>query len=184
MVVVVDYHVGNVLSVLNACKRVGLEADLATHIDKADGIILPGVGAFPVAMENLHKMGLVEQLRKTKKPMLGICLGMQILFEKGYENYACEGLGLLSGTVDLIKTDAKLPHMGWNTLSKTNKDVYFVHSYMAEFNETTIEYAEYAAVKIPAIVGRDHVMGFQFHPEKSGAVGETLLKEWKEKWRL
>ena len=184
MIAIVDYNVGNVLSVLNACKRIGMEAKLTQDIDEADAIILPGVGAFPVAMENLRKIGLVNKLRAAAKPILGICLGMQILFEKGFENYECEGLGLLKGKVSLIPAKEKLPHIGWNNLVGYGKDVYFVHSYMADFNENTRDYCEYNSVKIPAIVENNNVMGFQFHPEKSGKIGEDLLQEWKEKWQL
>ena len=117
---------------------------------------------------------------------------MQILFEKGFEISETEGLGYLKGNVDLIKTDEKLPHMGWNQLiyNKNNDilkyineldDVYFVHSYMADFNEDElICYSEYGNVKIPALVGKDNVLGCQFHPEKSGEVGQNILKAWKE----
>lgn len=187
MVAIIDYNVGNVKSVLNACKRIGIPARLTrepAEIRQASGIILPGVGAFPTAMRNLEQFGLISLLKERAAegiPILGICLGMQILFEIGCEGEECEGLGLLKGKVDLIPTTAKLPHMGWNTLSQTDKDVYFVHSYMAEFNDETIEYAEYGGVKIPAIVGRDNIMGCQFHPEKSGKVGEDILRKWSEK---
>lgn len=188
MIAVVDYNVGNVKSVLNGCKRIGMDAELTRDvaaIAKADGIILPGVGSFPVAMRNLKKFNLMEVLNECKNadiPILGICLGMQILFEKGYEVEECSGFGWLKGSVDLIPTDAKLPHMGWNNISYG--DVYFVHSFMADHNEETIEYCEYGGVKIPAVVGHGNVMGCQFHPEKSGKVGEDILKEWVKKWGL
>lgn len=198
MVVIIDYNVGNVKSVLNACKRIGFEAIISRDINeirRADGIILPGVGSFPVAMENLKKYGLVEVLNERKNeniPILGICLGMQILFEKGYEVRKIEGLGFLKGNVDLIKTKEKLPHMGWNSLIfnkessitkyiKENDDVYFVHSFMADFvPEEVICFAEYGGVKIPAIVQKGNVIGCQFHPEKSGEIGEKILNAWKE----
>lgn len=198
MIVIIDYNVGNVKSVLNACKRIGLEAIISRdeeEIKKAKGIILPGVGSFAVAMENLKKYGLVEILNDRKEnniPIIGICLGMQILFEKGFEVEECKGLGYLKGNVDMIKTTEKLPHMGWNQLYfnrqnqilkniKELEDVYFVHSFMADFNnENVIAYTEYGGVKIPAIVGMDNVIGCQFHPEKSGEVGERILKAWKE----
>ena len=198
MVVIIDYNVGNVKSVLNACNRIGLEAIISSNINeikKADGIILPGVGSFPVAMENLKKYELIEILNERKNaniPILGICLGMQILFEKGYEIKKIEGLSFLKGNVDLIKTKEKLPHMGWNSLIfnkessitkyiKENDDVYFVHSFMADFvAEEVVCYAEYGGVKIPAIVQKENVIGCQFHPEKSGEIGEKILKAWKE----
>jgi len=198
MVVIIDYNVGNVKSVLNACNRIGIEAIVSRNkeqIEKANGIILPGVGSFPVAMENLKKYDLIDILNDRKKnniPILGICLGMQILFEKGFEVKEIEGLSYLKGNVNLIQTTQKLPHMGWNQLffnkndsilkyiSKKD-DVYFVHSYMADFNsEEVVCYTEYGNVKIPAIVRKDNVIGCQFHPEKSGEVGQNIIKAWKE----
>ena len=122
MVVIIDYNVGNVKSVLNACKRIGLNAIISrdiSEIKKAKAIILPGVGSFPIAMKNLQKYGLIEILNDRKAnniPILGICLGMQILFEKGFENEETQGLGYLDGNVRLIRTKEKLPHMGWNQL--------------------------------------------------------------------
>ena len=198
MVVIVDYNVGNVKSVLNACKRVGIEAIISRDINdikSAKGIILPGVGSFPVAMENLKKYNLVQILNERKEkgiPILGICLGMQILFEKGFETKETEGLKYLKGNVDLIKVTEKLPHMGWNQLFFNKEDeilkyiselddVYFVHSYMADFNsDELICYTQYGDVKIPAIVRKDNVIGCQFHPEKSGDIGQNILKAWKE----
>lgn len=198
MVVIIDYNVGNVKSVLNACNRIGLNAKISRDIEdikNAEGIILPGVGSFPVAMENLKKYNLINILKDRKEnniPILGICLGMQILFEQGFEVIQREGLKYLKGNVKLIETKEKLPHMGWNQLyinrdSKILKyidekdDVYFVHSYMADFiEEEVICYTEYGNTKIPAIVGRDNVIGCQFHPEKSGKTGEKILKAWKE----
>lgn len=198
MVVIIDYNIGNVRSVLNACDRVGINAVISRDeeiIKQAKGIILPGVGSFNVAMENLEKYNLIDILNERKQagiPILGICLGMQVLLEKGYEVKENKGLGYLNGNVDLIKTDKKLPHMGWNELyfNKNNSilkyikefdDVYFVHSYMADFNdEEVICYTEYGGQKIPAIVGKNNVLGCQFHPEKSGEVGQNILKAWKE----
>ncbi len=198
MVVIIDYNVGNVKSVLNTCKRIGLDVIISRKkedIEKARGIILPGVGSFPIAMKNLKDFGLLEILDNCKNKgtkILGICLGMQILFEKGYEIQETKGLGYLKGEVKLIKTKEKLPHMGWNQLLFNKKhpilnninekdDVYFVHSYMADFNiNELICYTEYGGVRIPALVGKDNVLGCQFHPEKSGDVGENILKAWKE----
>lgn len=198
MVVIVDYNVGNLKSVLNACNRIGIEAIISRNIDDirmADGIILPGVGSFPVAMNNLQKYNLINILKekeKNKAPILGICLGMQIMFENGYENTKTKGLGFLKGNVDKIKTLEKLPHMGWNQLYFLNDnpilkyisesdDVYFVHSYMSDFNKSEIIcYTEYGNVKIPAIVGKENIIGCQFHPEKSGEIGQKILKAWKE----
>lgn len=198
MVVIIDYNVGNVKSVLNALNRIGLEAIVSRNVQeikKANGIILPGVGSFPVAMENLKKYGLIEVLDERKKaeiPILGICLGMQILFQRGFEVKETEGLKYLSGNVRLININKKLPHMGWNQLfiNKESEilkyiseedDVYFVHSFMADFiDEEVICYTEYGNVRIPAIAQKENIIGCQFHPEKSGKVGEKILKAWKE----
>lgn len=198
MVVIIDYNVGNVKSILNATNKIGLDAVLSRNIldiKNAEGIILPGVGSFPVAMDNLKKYNLINILNEIKDkgiPILGICLGMQILFEKGYEIEERKGLGYLKGNVKLINTNEKLPHMGWNELYFNQKslitsniqereDVYFVHSYMADFVEDeVIAYTKYGNMKIPAIVGKENVIGCQFHPEKSGNVGERILKSWKE----
>lgn len=198
MVVIIDYNVGNVKSVLNATKRIGLETIVSREteiIKKAEAIILPGVGSFETAINNLKKFNLIEVLNERKDegiPILGICLGMQIMFEKGFEIKENHGLGFFKGNVDLIKTNEKLPHMGWNQLYFNNKhiilknineldDVYFVHSYMAEFIENeVIAYTEYGGVKIPAIVANKNVIGCQFHPEKSGDIGAKILKAWKE----
>lgn len=198
MVVIIDYNVGNVKSVLNACKRIGLDAVISRNKDEirnAEGIILPGVGSFPIAMKNLEKFDLInilDEVRKKGTPIIGICLGMQILFENGVEVENTKGLGYLKGNVDLIKTSEKLPHMGWNQLIFNKQDdilkyiseyddVYFVHSYMADFiSDEVVCFAEYGGVKIPAIVKKDNVIGCQFHPEKSGEIGEKILRAWKE----
>lgn len=176
MVAIIDYNVGNVKSVLNACKRIGLEAEIRKDIGDAKAIILPGVGSFSTAMRNLG--GRAMEIKEFAKPILGICLGMQILFEYSTEGSETKGLGLLTGKVALIPTKEKLPHMGWNTLSETKKDVYFVHSYMAQYTSETAEHVEYGGVKIPAIVKKGRIMGCQFHPEKSGKVGEEILMRW------
>ena len=198
MVVIIDYNVGNIKSVENACERIGLKTVISrdkSDILNADAIILPGVGSFPVAMKNLQKFDLVNILNERKNsgiPILGICLGMQILFENGSEIEKTKGLGFLKGNVNLITTSDKLPHMGWNQLFFNKEsnilkninqydDVYFVHSFMADFiSEEVICYTEYGGVKIPAIVGKGNVIGCQFHPEKSGEVGIKILEAWKE----
>ena len=199
-IVMIDYKVGNLQSVEAAFARLGQKVVISRDLDEirsADGIILPGVGAFPVAMENLRQFGLVEILRERAAagvPFLGICLGMQVLFEKGLEMQETAGLGLLHGTVKKIETTAKLPHMGWNQLHLVqpenpvlsalteNEEVYFVHSYQAvspdENSDELLAYAEYGGAKIPAIVGLDNVLGCQFHPEKSGAVGRKILQSF------
>lgn len=198
MIVIIDYNVGNVKSVLNAFKRIGIDAIVSRKeedIKNAKGIVLPGVGSFPVAMENLEKFNLINILNDAKQkgiPILGICLGMQILFENGVEVRKTKGLSYLKGDVKLIKTSEKLPHMGWNELIfnknddilkyiSENDDVYFVHSYMADFIDSQVVcYTEYGGTKIPAIVRNKNVIGCQFHPEKSGEIGEKILRAWKE----
>lgn len=198
MIVIIDYNVGNLKSVENAFLRIGLQTVVSRDHDvirQANGIVLPGVGTFPVAMENLKKYDLIDILNERKNegiPILGICLGMQILFEKGYEVRETEGLGFLHGEVKLMEVDAKIPHMGWNQLCfkqthplipqiKEKDYVYFVHSYMAyPRDDELIAYCEYGGQKITALVANHRVMGCQFHPEKSGAVGQKILLAFKE----
>ena len=198
MIVIIDYNVGNLKSVLGAFKRIGLDAVVSRDekvIKEAKGIVLPGVGTFPTAMKNLEKYHLVELLKERKEagiPILGICLGMQILFEKGYEVEETQGLGFIPGTVCYMDIDEKVPHMGWNQLHKTqdhplhkyvheNEDVYFVHSYMAHVNdENLVAYSDYGSTKVTALVQNKNVMGCQFHPEKSGMVGQNILRAFKE----
>lgn len=199
MIAIIDYNLGNVRSVLNATKRINFDAKITRDIEEiksANGIILPGVGSFQVAMNNLKELNLIDVLKEQKEkkvPILGICLGMQILFEKGYEVEETEGLAFLKGEVNKIDTQKKLPHTGWNDLYfnqnnsitskiKEHSDVYFVHSYMANaIDEEIIAYTIYGNQKIPAIVGKDNVIGCQFHPEKSSIVGKKILESWKEK---
>ncbi|MEE0965600.1 MAG: imidazole glycerol phosphate synthase subunit HisH [Bacilli bacterium] len=198
MIAVIDYNVGNLKSVTNALKRIGLDPIVTRDkevIRKAKGIILPGVGTFPVAMENLRKFDLIDILNERKEakiPILGICLGMQILFEKGSEVKVTDGLGFLKGSVDKMVVDAKIPHMGWNELIfnqehpllkniKEKDYVYFVHSFMAYgIDEELVAYCNYGNQKITALVAKDNVMGCQFHPEKSGEVGKKILEAFKE----
>ena len=206
MIAVIDYGVGNLFSLLSSLNYVGLNTKLTNDIEEiknAKGIILPGVGAFRDAIGNLEKYGLKETLineARKGKPFLGICLGMQMLFEKSYEYGEYEGLGLINGTVEEIKkyisknSDLKIPHMGWNSLIINNsfkddkilKDVndneyvYYVHSYFAKTDmKNIVAYSEYGT-KIPGIVKNENVYGMQFHPEKSGDTGLKLLKNWGE----
>ena len=198
MIVIIDYNVGNLKSVLGAFKRIGLDAVVSRDekiIKEAKGIVLPGVGTFPTAMKNLEKYHLVELLKERKEagiPILGICLGMQILFEKGYEVEETKGLGFIPGYVSYMDIDEKIPHMGWNQLHKTqdhlllkyvheNEDVYFVHSYMAHVSDENLAaYSDYGSTKVTALVQNGNVMGCQFHPEKSGKVGQNILRAFKE----
>ncbi|EMD16400.1 imidazole glycerol phosphate synthase, glutamine amidotransferase subunit [Eggerthia catenaformis OT 569 = DSM 20559] len=198
MICVIDYNLGNLSSVTNALKRLGMAVTITRDpaiIRRAKGIILPGVGTFPVAMKHLRNYGLVEILNEMKDkhiPILGICLGMQVLFEKGLEVTETEGLGFLKGTVEYMDIKEKIPHMGWNQLEirqkhpilkyiKENDYVYFVHSFMAHpLPEQLISVCYYGNTVIPAVVANDCVIGCQFHPEKSGQIGEKILLGFKE----
>lgn len=198
MVVIIDYNIGNLSSVTSALKRVGIEAIITRDkelIKQAKAIVLPGVGAFPVAMNNLKKYDLIDILNERKNagiPILGICLGMQILFEKGYEVEETAGLGFLNGEVRFMDIEEKVPHMGWNQLHfnqghpilnniHENDDVYFVHSFMAICpDEQLVAYSDYGDINVTAIAAKDNVIGCQFHPEKSGAVGAQILTAFKE----
>mgnify|MGYP001331027703 CR=1 FL=1 len=195
MIAIIDYGAGNIFSIKNALDYLGEENKLTkdkNDLVNADAIILPGVGAFPSAMKMLDESGLTETVKEQalKKPFLGICLGMQMLFEKSYEFEECDGLGLIKGKVDLIPTKKyNIPHMGWNGLEVINdcplsknlngQYVYFVHSYQAFCNEENISaQCEYDG-KIPALVWNGGtVYGAQFHPEKSGSVGLDILKNF------
>lgn len=196
MIAIIDYGAGNIFSVKNALDYLGLESALVSDkesIKSADAVILPGVGAFPAAMKMLDSTGLIETIKEeaTKKPLLGICLGMQMLFEKGYEFEECDGLGLIKGAVRYMEEpDLIIPHMGWNKLEKLNECplleglsdneyVYFVHSYKAECaDENIAAYSEYGA-RVPALVfDGKFVYGAQFHPEKSGSTGLAILKNF------
>lgn len=196
MIAIIDYGAGNLFSVVNALNYLGEPCCITkdvSEIKKADGLILPGVGAFPYAMKKLHETGLVGELREQikEKPFLGICLGMQMLFEKGYEFEEVDGLGFLPGKVDHIPdTGLKIPHMGWNQLvihDKTNPllqgisdgdSVYFVHSFMAFPQKEHLAASCDYGVEVPALVSRGNVYGAQFHPEKSGEVGLQILRNF------
>lgn len=198
MIAILDYGAGNLFSVKNALNYIGESSIITSDVnemERADALILPGVGAFPDAMKKLHDCGMVSAIKQSvkKKPLLGICLGMQALFEKGMEFSETQGLGLIPGTVDLIRfpqeQTKKLPHIGWNQLEirqpsellKGLRDgdcVYFVHSYMAYTDSQYIAAeCEYGA-RITAFVQNGNVYGAQFHPEKSGEVGLEILKNF------
>ena len=200
MVVVIDYGMGNLKSVLNALNKIDCEAKISSNVQdirKADALILPGVGAFKDGMDNICRLNLdtiIKEEVSKGKPLLGICLGMQLLFDKSYEGGMTEGLGLISGEVrEMEDTSVKIPHIGWNDLIYNKEDdllkeikekpyVYYVHSYYAKGykEEDLVAYSNYGNMKIPGIVRRKNVMGAQFHPEKSGEVGLRILKNYKE----
>ena len=180
MIAIIDYGAGNIFSVKNALDYLGLAGELTSDpeaIRKADALILPGVGAFPSAMQMLHDSGLTNIIQEEahEKPFLGICLGMQLIFEKGYEFEECNGLGLIPGKVEkIVAPDMVIPHMPEESY------VYFVHSYQAVVpDEYLAAYVEYGPAKIPAMVydGKT-VYGAQFHPEKSGEIGLQILRNF------
>lgn len=196
MIGIVDYGAGNLFSVKNALDFLQVENKIVAskeELKDTDGIILPGVGAFRDAMTMLRESGFAEEIKKEAKegkPLLGICLGMQMLFEVGHEFGDTEGLGLIPGCVQLIDGGGlKIPHVGWNDLTVLNPCplsegmeegdyVYFVHSYRAETEDQYLSaYATYNE-RIPGLVFKDNVYGCQFHPEKSGQVGMKILKNF------
>ncbi len=201
MLAIIDYGVGNLFSLQCSLKKIGVEAVVtkdAEVIKKADRIILPGVGAFGDAAEKLRATGLVDVIRneaENGKPFLGICLGMQLLFDKGYEYGEHDGLGFIKGNVipleGKIPSELNIPHMGWNALSldkacplfKYIEDgdcVYFVHSYYAtDCEKDVVATAEYG-IPVTAAVGKGNIFGCQFHPEKSGETGLKILKAFCE----
>lgn len=198
MIAVIDYGAGNLFSVCNALKYLNITHEITKDDDvihRADAVILPGVGAFPAAMASLRQTGLIGTIREnaTKKPLLGICLGMQMLFDRSDENGVCDGLGLISGEVHRIPSKRVIiPHMGWNELvitqdspllSNIDKPVftYFVHSYQAFCEDRNIiAYCDYDG-KVPALVtDGKYVFGAQYHPEKSGEKGLQMLRNFEE----
>ncbi len=203
MVGIIDYGVGNLFSLCSSLQAVGAESFVSGNIAdlaKADKLILPGVGAFGDAADKLRKSGLdvfVCQQAKKGVPLMGICLGMQLLFEKSYEYGEHEGLGLLKGQVVPMKgalpESLKIPHMGWNGLHIANPQsrlladvkegdfVYFVHSFFAQGCEESLAATAEYGVSIPAAVEQGNVFGCQFHPEKSGEVGLNILRGFARK---
>ena len=201
MVAIIDYGVGNLFSLASSLKMIGEDAIVTSDpevIKGADSLILPGVGAFEDAAKKLFASGLDKVIReecKGGKPLLGICLGMQMLFEKSYEYGTHDGLGLIKGEViamrGIIPDELDVPHMGWNALSFKKESklfkyindgdfVYFVHSYYADnCKESISAITEYGA-EITASVESGNIYGCQFHPEKSGEVGLSILRAFCE----
>ena len=198
MIGIIDYGVGNLFSLRSSFAAIGAEAFVSgdpAELRKADRLILPGVGAFGDAAQKLRDSGLdvfVKEQAASGKPLMGICLGMQLLFEKSYEYGEHEGLGLLQGQVvgmsGRIPADLKIPHMGWNALELTKSAkllengsyVYFVHSFYAENCADSIAAITDYGIPITAAVEKDNIFGCQFHPEKSGNVGLAILKKFCE----
>ena len=199
MVGIIDYGVGNLFSLQSSFKAIGEDAFVsgdAEELGKADRLVLPGVGAFEDAANKLRSSGLdsfVRQQAASGKPLLGICLGMQMLFEKSYEYGEHEGLGLLKGQVvpmaGKIRTDLKIPHMGWNALTVKQgrllseldgQYVYFVHSFFAEGCGDSLSAVTEYDIPITAAVEKGNIFGCQFHPEKSGNVGLSILRKFAQ----
>lgn len=193
---VIDYGMGNLFSVEQALKR--LEADVIvtsnqTELEAADAYVLPGVGAFPDAMKRLEETGLIDFIKETKKPLLGICLGMQLMFEDSVEVVPTTGLGIFAGSIKRFEGVSRIPHMGWNELELAqvptwlahkqlpqDQYVYFVHSFYATAMDASqlVAFAGYEGIQVPGIVAKENFTGMQFHPEKSGPFGVFLLREW------
>ena len=196
MVGIIDYGVGNLFSLRSSFAAIGVEAFVsgdAAELANADRLILPGVGAFGDAARKLRDSGLdtfVKEQAASGKPLMGICLGMQLLFEKSYEYGEHEGLGLLRGQVvgmnGRLPADLKIPHMGWNALQLTKPAklledgsyVYFVHSFYAENCEASLAAVTDYGIPITAAVESRNIFGCQFHPEKSGNVGLEILRKF------
>ena len=209
-VTIVDYRTSNLLSIVKALQRVGAEVELtqsAEQIEKAEKLVLPGVGAFGAAMRNIESLGIRQALinyGKSAKPLIGICLGMQLLFNVSFEQGIYDGLGLVSGEVvafpqvssdDLPLRDpsdgsvVKVPHMGWNQVEfqrqsklldglQNGQYAYFVHSYYVRTNDNCVTGVTDYGVKFPAIIEQGNIFGIQFHPEKSQTFGLKILENF------
>ena len=194
-IAVVDYGVGNLKSVSNAFAYLGIETKITGDPDElelAQAIVLPGVGAFPDAAEKLRATGLDQSVVKQgrKKPVLGICLGLQLLLDRGEEVRPCPGLGVIKGVCARIPTEEKLPHIGWNSLTFPNRSplfegvdegsyVYFVHSFSAQHTDPDqVSAVSQYGVPVIAAVQNGNFFGCQFHPEKSGETGLAILQNF------
>ncbi len=203
-IAIIDYGMGNLKSVKKAFAAIGFEAEITAEpakVLKADKVVLPGVGAFRDAIEELHRTGLAQATREVVQrgtPVLGICLGMQLLFDKSYEYGEHAGLGLLPGKIIKMTTEdmknekgesLKIPHMGWNNLELIKKaplftgleqgsSVYFVHSYYLETEEDVVSAYTTYGKRIAVAAQRDNLFATQFHPEKSGSIGLSILKNF------
>ncbi|MCA1031524.1 imidazole glycerol phosphate synthase subunit HisH [Bacillus timonensis] len=200
MIGIIDYGMGNLYSVSKALERMGVSyliSESPQELEQTTGLLLPGVGSFKDAMDRLNDSGLTSFIKSSVengKPLLGICLGMQLLFEESVENGYSKGLGLLEGDVVRIPgitesgTSYKVPHMGWNELTLNNPSpllqgidggyVYFVHSYYVRTVPEVVLASSQYDVLVPAVVGKNKVFGTQFHPEKSSEVGVSILKNF------
>lgn len=204
MITVIDYGMGNLKSVGNALKYLNIDYKITKNINdikQAKALILPGVGAFPKAIKNLRERELDLVIKKKSKdgvPILGICLGMQLLFDKSYEGGEFQGLSLIEGKVLKLQGNVKIPQIAWNSLEfnklsnykdnpilkgiNTGNFVYYVHSFYGQVKngKNLIAYSDYGENKVAGIVQRDNIFGTQFHPEKSGEVGLRIIKNFGE----
>ncbi len=198
MIAIIDYGVGNLKSVYKALIKLGYPVKITakkSEIKDSKALILPGVGAFKDAMDQLKHKNLIECIKndvKKGKPLLGICLGMQLLYDTSYEDGKWKGLGLLKGEIVRFDHQVKIPHMGWNNLIKGTADaigknidegeyVYFVHSYyLKPENKQEVIFWTHYGVPVPAVIRKDNILGMQFHPEKSGKTGIKLLQNFGE----
>jgi len=190
-VIILNYGVGNLFSISSAFKRLGAEVEIRAEPAEADLIVLPGVGAFSSVGSFFAKWrGRLEELRRSGSKFLGVCLGMQLFFEEGYEGGRTKGLGWLKGYVDLLRDAPKLPHIGWDVLMEKGscdlseglkgRYAYFVHSYVA-YTPMRPAMTSVYGMEFPALVCTDELVGTQFHPEKSGETGGIFLRnliEW------
>ena len=191
MIAIINYDAGNLASVSNALERLDekfIVSNKFKELEESDAVIFPGVGHALPAMQSLRKQGLDQFLKETKKPVLGICLGMQLLYESSEEG-GTKGLGIIPGELKKFdESKAKVPHMGWNTFTDCKESpllkgispkhyFYYVHSFYAPANEYTLATCHYIN-DFSAVVGRDNIWGVQFHPEKSGGTGSLLLQNF------
>ncbi|MGQ9758955.1 MAG: imidazole glycerol phosphate synthase subunit HisH [Candidatus Methanomethylicaceae archaeon] len=194
-IAILDLGLGNLLSIKRGLERAGGEVCVASsekEAASADAIVIPGVGAFRDGISALKRFKeVVEDLKSGRKPMLGVCLGMQILFERSYEGGRYEGLGLIRGEVVGLPNSVKVPHMGWNSITITKESpllqgfrsgeyFYFAHSYYCKTEEDVVLASTEYGVRIPAIIKKGNLIGTQFHPEKSGKEGLRFLKNFLE----
>ena len=198
MIALIDYKAGNLNSVAKAFEKIGAKNCITQDpkdLQKADKLLLPGVGSFKEAMKNLKELGFIEALKEQvlvqKKPILGICLGMQLFLERGYEGGVCEGLGFIEGEVVKFEEDLnlKIPHMGWNELEilkqvplyqgiEDKSDFYFVHSFYVQCKDEFVSGKAQYGHKFVASLQKDHIFATQFHPEKSQNLGLKLLENF------
>lgn len=199
MIGIIDYGMGNLRSVENALKKIGCQSVISCDpavLESCEKLILPGVGAFDDCMKNIRERNLYEYIKETAgrgKPLLGICLGMQMLFEASEENGYTEGFGFMKGTIRRMETDLPVPQIGWNELEWTREHplrerisehtyVYYVHSYCADGfdKEDLTAYSMYGDIRVAGLVIRGNIMGTQFHPEKSAEDGLEILRYFAE----